>query len=42
MGKLLCASWRRSLTRPVYYLVYEKYLIWGLSANILLQILELI
>jgi len=36
------SSWRRSLTRPVHYLVYEKYLIWGLSANILLQILELI
>jgi coenzyme A diphosphatase NUDT7 len=36
------SSWRRSLIRPVYYLVYEKYLIWGLSANILLQILELI
>ena len=36
------SSWIRSLTRPVHYLVYEKYLIWGLSANILLQILELI
>lgn len=36
------SSWKRSLTRPVYYLVYEKYLIWGLSANILLKVLELI
>jgi 8-oxo-dGTP pyrophosphatase MutT (NUDIX family) len=36
------SSWRRSLTRPVHYLVYKKYLIWGLSANILLQVRELI
>jgi 8-oxo-dGTP pyrophosphatase MutT (NUDIX family) len=42
MQYLPSSSWKRNLTRPVYYLVYEKYLIWGLSANILLQILELI
>ena len=35
-------KWNRTITRPVRYLVYGKYLIWGLSANILLQLLELI
>lgn len=35
-------KWNRTITRPVRYLVYGKYLIWGLSANILLQVLELI
>jgi coenzyme A diphosphatase NUDT7 len=34
--------WNRTITRPVRYLIYGKYLIWGLSANILLQLLELI
>ena len=34
--------WTRTITRPVRYLIYGKYLIWGLSANILLQLLELI
>jgi 8-oxo-dGTP pyrophosphatase MutT (NUDIX family) len=35
-------KWNRTITRSVRYLVYGKYLIWGLSANILLQLLELI
>ena len=34
--------WERKITRPVRYLTYGKYLIWGLSANILFQLLELI
>jgi coenzyme A diphosphatase NUDT7 len=34
--------WDRTVTRPVRYLIYGKYLIWGLSANILYQLLELI
>ena len=34
--------WNRTITRPVRYLIYGKYLIWGLSANILVQLLELI
>jgi hypothetical protein len=32
----------RKMTHTVYYLVYEKYLIWGLSANILVRMLELL
>jgi coenzyme A diphosphatase NUDT7 len=32
--------WNRTVTRPVRYLIYGEYLIWGLSANILLQLLE--
>jgi coenzyme A diphosphatase NUDT7 len=35
-------AWSRTVTRPVRYLVYGKYLIWGLSANILCQLLDLI
>jgi len=35
-------KWNRTITRPVRYLIYGNYLIWGLSANILLQLLELI
>lgn len=34
--------WDRKVTRSVRYLIYDKYLIWGLSANILFQLLELI
>ena len=34
--------WDRKVTRPVRYLVFGKYLIWGLSANILTLLLELI
>jgi 8-oxo-dGTP pyrophosphatase MutT (NUDIX family) len=34
--------WDRKITRSVRYLIYGKYLIWGLSANILHQLLELI
>jgi 8-oxo-dGTP pyrophosphatase MutT (NUDIX family) len=32
--------WERKVTRPVRYLIHGKYLIWGLSANILFQLLE--
>ena len=32
--------WNRTITRPVRYLIYGKYLIWGLSANILFTLLE--
>ena len=35
-------KWSRRITRPVHYLIYGKYLIWGLSANILLRLLELV
>jgi coenzyme A diphosphatase NUDT7 len=35
-------GWDRKVTRSVRYLIYGKYLIWGLSANILFQLLELI
>jgi len=34
--------WDRKFTRSVRYLIHGKYLIWGLSANILFQLLELI
>lgn len=34
--------WERKITRSVRYLIHGKYLIWGLSANILFQLLELI
>jgi coenzyme A diphosphatase NUDT7 len=34
--------WERKITRPVRYLTCGKYLIWGLSANILFLLLELI
>lgn len=34
--------WDRRVTRPVRYLIYGKHLIWGLSANILLRLLEVI
>ena len=34
--------WDRRIARSVRYLVYGKYLIWGLSANILSDLLELI
>ncbi|UCF98266.1 MAG: CoA pyrophosphatase [Spirochaetaceae bacterium] len=34
------SSWNRTVTRSVHYLIYKNYLIWGLSANILLQLLE--
>jgi len=34
--------WNRKVIRSVRYLIYGKYLIWGLSANILFQLLELI
>ncbi len=34
--------WDRKITRSVRYLIYGKYLIWGLSANILFHLLELI
>ena len=39
---LPAGGWSRKMTHPVYYLVFEKYLIWGLSANILVQMLELL
>jgi len=35
-------NWNRKVIRSVRYLIYGKYLIWGLSANILFQLLELI
>jgi 8-oxo-dGTP pyrophosphatase MutT (NUDIX family) len=35
-------TWTRRIDRPVRFLIYRNYLIWGLSANILLQILELV
>ena len=34
--------WDRKVTRSVRYLIYDKYLIWGLSANILFQLLEIL
>ncbi len=34
--------WNRTVTRPVRYLIYGKHLIWGLSANILLRLLDAI
>lgn len=34
--------WNREVTRSVRYLIYGKYLIWGLSANILHGMLKLI
>lgn len=33
-------SWDRTVSRSVYFLNYGKYLIWGLSANILMRLLE--
>jgi 8-oxo-dGTP pyrophosphatase MutT (NUDIX family) len=33
-------SWKRRSIRTVYYLLYKSYLIWGLSANILVQLME--
>jgi len=34
--------WEGKVIRSVRYLIYGKYLIWGLSANILFQLLELV
>jgi coenzyme A diphosphatase NUDT7 len=34
--------WNRTITRTVRYLIYGRYLIWGLSADILFKLLELI
>lgn len=34
--------WERSIERSLRYLIYNNHLIWGLSANILLQLLQLL
>ncbi len=35
-------NWKRRLVRPVYYLAYDRYLIWGLTARVLIQLLDLL
>lgn len=35
-------NWKRRLVRPVYYLVYDRYFIWGLTARVLIRLLELL
>ncbi len=35
-------KWYRRRVRPVYYLPYRNYLIWGLTAEILVMLLELL
>jgi len=39
---LFGGEWRQRLIRPVYYYKYGKYFVWGLTARILLQLLELL
>jgi 8-oxo-dGTP pyrophosphatase MutT (NUDIX family) len=41
-GYLPGGRWERKVTRPVRYIIHGKYLIWGLSANILFQLLALV